>query len=207
MPKEAELLIKPGDLVGSLAYGENRRQISLRLCQVFRDVGLDIIDVESHVRRGWFSMLVLARNPGDLDIRLARLKREISAVARDFRFASHCFQLPSQAGEFMLSSNVVIVLNAENRPGLLAYLLEVLDRHQIDMVNVDVELDPKTSMFAVQLDVYIPHAQMYPLLKQVRADLAALRDRLSLASFSCMVHARETFQYLQEIDFEQDAGA
>src|SRR6266511_4518545 len=115
--------VKPNQLVGSVSWGINQTKIFLRLCQVYSRLSLDILDVESHVREGWFAKMIIARNETGRDFDLALLRTALNRISRGIGFLTRCFVVPHSTAQADREGNVVIVLQARNQTGLLAEIL------------------------------------------------------------------------------------
>lgn len=198
-------LISHNQLVGSLSFGINKPQIFLRLCQVFRKLRLDIIRVDSHVRKGWFSKMIIARNKNPEGLTLDQFKRRINKVSIDLGFSSECFIVSEQDQNSELEPNVVVVLQSENKTGLLADLLEVLNQYNIDIVDIDIWMDGEEKNFALNIHTYIPTDadDFFTKLERIRTDLRGMQGKIGLNNFNCMVHSSETFEFIQKIDYER----
>lgn len=198
--------VRHSQLVGSVSWGVNHTKIFLHLCRVYRDLGLDIIDVVSHVREGWFAKMIIARNKDEQDFDLGLLRNRISKVSKELEFLSNCFIVPDSARKSDSEANVVIVLQANNKTGLLADVLEILDHHNIDIIDIKILMDYAADSFALNLQVYIRKEEegFFSDLEKVRSELHAFRKREGLETFSYMVHSSETFDFIEKIDFEKE---
>jgi len=193
-------------VVGSLSFGVNHPRIFLNLCKAYQELNLDIIDVVSHVRKGWFAKLILARNKNQEGLPFERFKKHISKVSGELKFDSECFVIPESAQESELEANVVIVLQCENRVGFLAGLLGVIDKYRIDIVDIDVWMDDREKTAALKIHTYIPTeaVDFFEILEGIRTDVKRLQEDLGLTIFNFLVHSSETFEFIQKIDYEQE---
>lgn len=198
--------IGQSQLVGSVSWGINKSKIFLSLCQVYRDLGLDIVDVESHVREGWFSKTIIARNTNESEFDLGKLKRGIGKISKDIGFNSHVFAIPEQARTSDSEANVTIVLQARNRTGLLAEILEILDQFDIDIIDIKIFMKERADTFALILQVYIQVGEegFFADLEKLRAQLDELKNRPGLETFNYLVHSSETFDFIEKIDYETE---
>jgi len=198
--------VKQNQLVGSVSWGVNRTKIFFCLCQVYKRLGLDIIDVESHVREGWFSKMIIARNKNPTDFDLASLRSGINKVSKQLDFQSKCFAVPESARTSDNEANVVIVIQADNRTGLLAEILEVLDEFNVDIIDIKIFMDDKASSFALNLQVHIPIDEegFFSDLQKIRQRLHGFRKQPGLENFNYLVHSSETFDFIEKIDYERE---
>src|ERR1700755_977799 len=148
-------MIGQNQLIGSVSWGINRPKIFLSLCQVYRDLGLDIVDVESHVKEGWFSKTIIARNTNESEFDIGKLRRGIGKLSKDLDFTSSVFFISEQTRTSDSEANVTIVIQAKNRPGILAEILEILDQFDIDIIDIKILMDETGNTFALNLQVYI----------------------------------------------------
>jgi predicted amino acid-binding ACT domain protein len=197
--------ISRNGLVGSLSWGENQPQIFLALCEAYSDLGLDIIEVDSHVRKGWFSKMIVARaRDGGLNYSL--FKRRIQKVSSDHDFSSACFPVSESDGPSSAEANVVIVIQGKNSLGLLAKLLKGLNECDLDIIDIDLWMDEHEKDFALNLHVHIAKRAESFLgdIEKIRNHLRELRADLSDDErFKFMVHSSETYDFLQRIDYEK----
>jgi predicted amino acid-binding ACT domain protein len=195
-------------LVGSVSWGVNRTKIFYSLCKVYKDRGLDIIDVESHVREGWFTKMILARNTSGIDFDLGSLRRGINKISTELDFESKCFVVPPEAARTSdREANVVIVLLANNKVGLLAEVLEILDKFNVDIIDIKIFMDDKASSFALNLQVYIQvdaDRGFFSDLQEIREALHGFRSQDGLENFKYLVHSSETFDFIEKIDYEPE---
>ncbi|MBI5934995.1 MAG: hypothetical protein HY867_14920 [Chloroflexi bacterium] len=192
-------------IVGTLSFGINHPRIFLSLCKAYQELNLDIIDVVSHVRKGWFVKLILGRNKNEDGLSFERFRKHINKVARTLNFSTECFIVPESAQASEIEANVVIVLQCDNRVGFLAALLEVIDKYQIDIVDIDVWMDETEETAALKIHTYIPTetAEFFEILEGIRSDMKKLKEGLGLKNFDYMVHSSETFEFIQRIDYER----
>ena len=73
--KRKQSLIPENELLGTISWGINKTGIFLSLCKVYREFDLDIIDVDSHVTKGWFIKMILARNKNKEGLSFDKFKR------------------------------------------------------------------------------------------------------------------------------------
>jgi predicted amino acid-binding ACT domain protein len=206
MRLEESDLVPYQEPVGSVSYGANHPRIFLRVCQVYRALNLDIIDVASHVRKGWLTMLIVARNKNPEGLSFARFRARMIEISAPNGFATECFRVPDAVEAATPQANVVIVLECENRVGFLASLLEVIDKYQLDIADIDWWVDDTEENATFKIDTYIPAEaeDFFATLEGLRADVHALGDKLGLKRYNSMVHSSETFEFIQKIDYEQE---
>lgn len=206
MPRrtDAETQVPPTHLVGSISHGVNRPQIFLRLCQAYRDLSLDIIAVHSHVFKGWFSKTIIARNTAAATLALSAFRRRIEQVSSDLGFRSVCFHVPTDTRNSDLSPNVDIIIQCDNKTGLLAAILEVLNNYRVDIIDIDIAVNSSETQVALSLSCFMPMSddRFFDTLEAVRVGLSALGSAHKLNLYKCMVHSPETLRFIQQIDFE-----
>jgi predicted amino acid-binding ACT domain protein len=205
-PAKAGEWVSHNQLVGSVSWGINRPKIFLRLCQVYRTLGLDIVDVESHVREGWFSKTIISRNTNEDGFDLNRLKRGVNKVSKELEFRSEIFSVPDSAQTSDREANVTIVIQAINKTGLLAEILEILDEFNIDIIDINILMDNEENKFALILQVFIPIEEegFFSDLEKLRKQLHNFRRQPGLESFNYLVHSSETFNFIEKIDHETE---
>lgn len=206
-PVKTAEMIGRNQLTGSVSWGINRPKIFLSLCQVYRDLGLDIVDVESHVKEGWFSKTIIARNTNENEFDIGKLKRGIARISKDIGFNSSVFSISEKDRTSDSEANVTIVIQAENRTGLLAEILEILDQFNIDIIDIKILMDEPGNTVALNLQVYIQVAEegFFADLEKLRDELHNFRKQPGLESFNYLVHSSETFDFIEKIDYETEA--
>ncbi|HEX5733165.1 MAG TPA: hypothetical protein VF131_10045 [Blastocatellia bacterium] len=195
------------ELVGSISWGVNRQGIFLALTEVYSELNLDIVEVDSSVRRGRFSKMIIGRSKNEQAFPFSQFNNKIKRLSNELGFESNCFKVIESSQTMNRKSNVVVVLLTENRTGLLASLLAALEEYGVDIVDIDISVDEKSDQLAFSLYTYIPTESdsFFSTLKNMRTRLATLKTDLGLATFNYMVHSSETFDYIEKIDFEYGA--
>lgn len=192
------------ELLGCLSYGANKRGIFLKLCQAFKDLNLDIIDVDSHVRQGWFAKMIIARNKNTGGLPFNQFESKIRTVSRNLQFEAKCFVVPEKEESPPLVGGVVIVVQAENKVGLLADLLDLLNKYNIDIIDIKIEMEKEEKAIAMNIYTYIQAADndYFNQLENIRGDLHRFKEDNNLSNFSYLIHSMETYRFIHKIDYE-----
>lgn len=203
-PPQNKLTISENQLLGCLSFGYNKPGIFLALCRIFRDLKLDIIEVDSHVRLGWFSKLIIARNKHIDALKFDTFKQKISSTANSMSFKANCFVMPEKNAIASTTPGMMIVVIANNRIGLLADLLEELDKFNLDIIDIRIEMESDESSFALILYTKLPmdDTEYFQTIENIRSTLSRFKSSKKMEDFRFLIHSEETFKFINKIDYE-----
>jgi predicted amino acid-binding ACT domain protein len=202
--EKPSVLIPQNTLLGVISWGINRPGIFLRLCQIFRDSKLDIIDVNSHVTFAWFVKMIIARNKNENGIVFDKFERNIRKLSKELNFKSECFILPDIGKSSEKEGSIVLVVYAKNRTGLLSEILETLNKFDIDIMTINIEMEEDEKSFAMHIHTNIKTTKdnYFSQMESIREELKNLKARKEWPDFYFLIHSIETFNYIHKVDYE-----